>query len=541
MQNILYIKLKNIGLGLILTMLFIVPVTQVNGQEVQQNQLKFGRLLRLVDSYYVDSANVDALTEKAIVHLLSELDPHSVYISKDEVDKMNEPLKGNFEGIGISFNIFKDTLLVTTTISGGPSEKVGLRAGDRIVEVDDKNIAGIGLKNTDVFDMLRGDKGTKVNLKILRKNYAELLDFTIIRDKIPIFSLDASFMLDGNTGYIKLNKFSATTTEEFTAAMNQLKQENMKNLILDLRGNGGGYLNTSIEISDQFLKDEELVVYTEGLNEPKREYKATANGVFEDGNLVVLVDEGSASASEIVSGAIQDWDRGIIIGRRSFGKGLVQKPYFLTDGSMVRLTTAHYYTPSGRCIQKPYEKGLTDYRKDYQNRISHGEMFSADSIVFDDTQKHKTLVNGRDVFGGGGVMPDIFVPMDTSIHYQYINKLRGKSIIYNFVIDYTDKNRQEIKNKYPEFEAFNRNFNISEDIINEIVENGEKEGIEKDKESLAFTKENMSREIKAFIARDLYTRNDFYRVYYNDDEVIKVALKVIENQKDYNSKLVSTE
>ena len=542
MRNISVRKLRNIGLNLLMVFTLLIPSHFITAQEsVQKNQLKFGRLLRLVDGYYVDSANVDKLTEKAIVHLLSELDPHSVYISKEEVDKMNEPLKGNFEGIGISFNIFKDSLLVTTTISGGPSEKVGLRAGDRIVEVDGKNIAGIGLKNSDVFDLLRGDKGTTVAIKVLRKNFGELLDFTIVRDKIPIFSLDASFMLNESTGYIKLNKFSATTTNEFVTAMNQLKQEDIKNLVLDLRGNGGGYLTSAIEISDQFLKDDEMVVYTSGLNEPKREYKATAKGTFEEGNLVVLVDESSASASEIVSGAVQDWDRGVIIGRRSFGKGLVQKPYFLTDGSMVRLTTAHYFTPSGRCIQKTYENGVKEYRQDVQNRLSHGEMFNADSIAFTDSLQYKTMNNGRVVFGGGGVMPDIFIPMDTSAHYRYYNRLRRNNIVYNFVLDYVDSNREKLEKKYKQFDEFNANFEVTTEMINQIVANGEKEEIEKDEESLAFTKKSMIKEIKAIIARDLYSRNDFYKIFYQDDEAILNALKVIENQQEYNILLVSSE
>jgi carboxyl-terminal processing protease len=541
MQNLLFEKHRKVGMLFILTILFITPSLFISAQEkVQQNQLKFGRLLRLVDSYYVDSANIDKLTEKAIVHLLSELDPHSVYMSKDEVDKMNEPLVGNFEGIGISFNIFKDTLLVTTTIAGGPSEKVGLRAGDRIVEVDSKIIAGKGIKNSDVFDMLRGNKGTTVNLKVLRKNTPGLLDFSIIRDKIPIYSLDASYMINESTGLIKLNKFSATTTEEFISAMKDLKKQNIKNLILDLRGNGGGYLKSAIEISEQFLNNNDLVVYTSGLNESKREYRATASGEFKKGNLVVLVDESSASASEIVSGAIQDWDRGIIIGRRSFGKGLVQKPYYLTDGSMVRLTTAHYYTPSGRCIQKPYEEGVDEYRDDYQKRLSNGEMFNADSIVFSDTLKYKTLLNGRTVHGGGGVMPDIFVPMDTSGHYPYVNRLRRNNIVNNFTLEYMDKNREELKSKYPDFNKFESKFEVSEEMISEIVENGVKEGIEKNEESLTFIKSDLKKEIKALLARDLYSRNDFYKIYYQDDESIIEALKVFENQKDYNKHLVST-
>lgn len=518
------------------------PVTEINAQEaVQKNQMKFGRLLRLVDGYYVDSADVDDLTEKAIIHLLSELDPHSVYISKEEVERMNEPLQGNFEGIGISFNIFKDTLLVTATIPGGPSEKLGLRAGDRIVQVDGKNIAGTGIKNTDVMNMLRGEKGTIVEVTVLRRNLDEMIDFRITRDKIPIFSLDASYMLDENTGYIKLNKFSATTTEEFTEAMTKLKSQNIQNLILDLRGNGGGYLKSAIEISDQFLDNNKMIVYTDGANDPRREYKATSKGIFKEGNLVILVDEASASASEIVSGAVQDWDRGIIVGRRSFGKGLVQKPYFLTDGSMVRLTTAHYYTPSGRNIQKPYDNGMESYKRDYLDRLSTGQLFSADSITLTDSLKFKTLVNGRDVYGGGGVMPDIFIPMDTSAHYRYYNRLRRNTIVYNFVLDFVDNNRDEIKRKYPEFIEFENNFIVSNDMVGELVAQGEKEGIEKDEESLAHTMNTIKKEIKALIARDVYSINDYYKILFQDDEAILKALDIIKNNAQYRNLLVTAD
>ncbi|HOI50339.1 MAG TPA: S41 family peptidase, partial [Prolixibacteraceae bacterium] len=336
------------SISLLTLTLLLSGILPAVSQGVQENTLKYGRLLRLVESYYVDTTSLNKLTEKAIVSVLQELDPHSVYIPKEEVEEMNEPLQGNFEGIGISFNVFQDTLLVTTTIPGGPSEKVGLLAGDRIIFIDGKKIAGIGLKNNDVFSMLRGAKGTRVSLQVSRKNQPDLLDFTIIRDKIPIYSLDASYMIDKETGYIKLNRFSATTVDEFKEALAQLKRQNLRNLILDLRGNGGGYLKAAIDLADEFLPDKKLVVYTQGVNNPKKEYTATARGDFEQGKLVVLVNEGSASASEIVAGAVQDWDRGIIIGRRSFGKGLVQQPFFLTDGSMVRLTTAHYFTPSGR-------------------------------------------------------------------------------------------------------------------------------------------------------------------------------------------------
>ncbi len=522
--------------------LTIIPAANIYAQEaVQKNQMKFGRLLRLIDGFYVDSANVDELTEKAIVHMLSELDPHSVYISKEEVDKMNEPLVGNFEGIGISFNIFKDTLLITTIIPGGPSEKVGLRAGDRILQVDGKNIAGTGMKNSDVVNLIRGEKGTTVAITVLRRNAGELLDFSIVRDKIPIHSLDASFMLDNETGYIRLNKFSATTTDEFTAAMSDLKGQNLKNLILDLRGNGGGYLKTAVEIADQFLENNRVIVYTEGLHDSKKEYKASAKGIFKNGNLIVLVDEASASASEIVSGAVQDWDRGLIIGRRSFGKGLVQKPYFLTDGSMVRLTTAHYYTPSGRNIQKPYDNGVESYKRDYLDRLSTGQLFSADSITLADSLKFKTLVNGRNVYAGGGVMPDIFIPMDTSVHYQYFNRLRRNNIVYNYVLDYVDHHRSDIKQQYPVFSKFDENFQVSNEMIEEIVAQGEEEGIKKDEKSLSFTLNTIKREIKALIVRDVYTSNDFYKIFYRDDEAILKAMEVLKNNEAYRNLLVTAE
>jgi carboxyl-terminal processing protease len=527
---------------MIFSMAILMLIPPVSAQEnVQKNQLKFGRLLRLVEGYYVDSADVDKLTEKAIIHLLSELDPHSVYISKDEVDKMNEPLQGNFEGIGISFNIYKDTLLITSIIPGGPSEKVGIRAGDRIVSVDGKNIASTGIKNSDVFDMLRGEKGTTVELKVMRRTAEELLDFTIIRDKIPIYSLDASYMLDNETGFIKLNKFSATTTDEFTQAIEELKSQKMRNLILDLRGNGGGYLKTAIEISDHFLDGNKMIVYTDGMNDPRRDYKSTSKGIFKEGNLVILVDESSASASEIVSGAVQDWDRGLIIGRRSFGKGLVQKPYFLTDGSMVRLTTAHYYTPSGRGIQKPYNTGVENYRRDYMDRFSSGQLFSIDSIILPDSLRFKTLVNGRNVYGGGGIMPDIFVPMDTSSYNRYYNRLRRNNIIYNFVLDYVDSNRSKLQKQYPDFNQFNKNFNVTSEMVEKIIAQGEKEGIERDESSLSFTLNTMSNEIKALIARDIFTRNEFYRIIFQDDDAIQKALEVIENKERYRNLLVSAE
>lgn len=518
-------------------LLLLGPVITYAQETVQLNQLKFGRLLGLLNNYYVDSVNIEKLTEDAIVNMLSELDPHSIYISKEDVEKMNEPLRGNFEGIGISFNIFKDTLMVTSIIAGGPSEKAGLLAGDRILEINKKNIAGTGIIDSDVQDLLRGKKGTTVGLKVIRKPNNELLDFSVVRDKIPIYSIEASYMLNESTGYIKLNNFSATTMDEFYKAMDELKTQNIKNLVLDLRGNTGGYLNTAIQLTDQFLKSGKMIVFTNGQNEPQREYKSTSTETFADGNFVVLVDELSASASEIVSGAIQDWDRGLIIGRRTYGKGLVQRPFYLTDGSVIRLTTAHYYTPSGRCIQKPYDGDVAEYRQEYRNRT--GEMFSVDKISVADSLAYKTLVNGRTVFGGGGIVPDIFIPLDTSSHYQYINRFRRNNIIYSYALEYIDNNRSELLRKYNDFKKFDKEFIVTDKMIDELVITGEKEGIKKNDESLAFTINDFKKEIKSLIARDLFTINEYYKVYFQDDEAILKALDVIKNQSQYNTILAS--
>ena len=524
--------------GMVLFSLFL-GAGAVQAQDVQGDMVKFGRLLRLIDTYYVDSTNVDKLTEDAIVSVLAKLDPHSVYISKEEVDKMNEPLVGSFEGIGISFNIFRDTLMVVTTIPGGPSEKVGLMPGDRIMVVDGKPVAGIGLKNSDVMDMLRGDKGTRVDLAIQRKRNSKLIDFTIIRDKIPLYSLDASYMLNDETGYIKINRFAATTTDEFLTAIRDLKHNpGLKSLVLDLRGNGGGYLKSAIELADQFLGDKRLVVYTQGINDSRKDYKATALGEFEQGRVVVLIDEGSASASEIVTGAIQDWDRGIVIGRRSFGKGLVQQPFPLTDGSIIRLTTAHYYTPSGRCIQKPYNDGLQAYQEDYFNRFENGELFSADSIHFDKNQTFATLKNKRTVYGGGGIMPDVFVPLDTSANYVLYNQVIRKNILNTSVLSYLDEHRDALQKNYPAFAGYNKNFEVGDDLIDEMIVEADQEKIEKTDESVAFAKPLMKKQVKALIARDLYGPGYYYQVINQDEDIIKKAIEVLDNASKYDKLLV---
>lgn len=525
--------LKNV-VAITLGLILLTGAGKATAQDVQGSTMKFGRLLRLIDSYYVDTTNVDKLTENAIVEVLRQLDPHSVYISKEEVAKMNEPLQGNFEGVGISFNVLHDTLLVVATVPGGPSEKVGLRAGDRIVSVDSKNIAGIGLKNTDVYDYLRGKKGTKVELKVKRKGELNLLDFTVIRDKIPINSLDASYMLNENTGYIKLNKFSATTTNEFFEAIKTLKASpKLSNLVLDLRGNGGGYLVAAVELADQFLTAYKLVVYTQGVHADKKEFNSTALGEMEQGKVIVLIDEGSASASEIVAGAIQDWDRGVIIGRRSYGKGLVQQPYPLTDGSMIRLTTAHYYTPSGRCIQKPYDNGVEDYQKDYLKRMEKGELFSKDSINQNISQKYETKVSKRTVYGGGGIMPDLFIPLDTSKYYAYYNNLLRKNVVYTGVLDLMDAKREEFKQKYSDFNTFAAKFEVTDEMLEKIIDAGEKEGVKRDEKSIEFARPIMKRQMKALMARDLFSLSHYFQIMNADDEAIKKSMDVLSKRGSY--------
>ena len=556
-------KFRNAGASILLGILMVAVGSNLKAQEVQDNAMKFGRLLRLIDSYYVDSTKINDLTEKAIVEVLRNLDPHSVYISKEEVEKMNEPLQGNFEGVGISFNVFKDTLLVVTTVPGGPSEKVGLRAGDRIVQVDAKVIANIGLRNTDVYDLLRGKKGTRVDLKVKRKGEPNLLDFTVIRDKIPINSLDASYMLDDNTGYIKLNKFAATTTNEFFEAIKALKTSSKLNsLVLDLRGNGGGYLTAAIELADQFLTAYKLVVYTSGLHAEKKEYNATPLGELEQGKLVILIDESSASASEIVSGAIQDWDRGVLIGRRSYGKGLVQQPFPLTDGSMIRLTTAHYYTPSGRCIQKPYADGVDAYQKDYMHRIETGELFSKDSVAQNKTEKYLTKTSKRTVYGGGGIMPDVFIPLDTSKYYVYYNMLNRRNVVYTTVLGIMDQNRSDFTQKYPDFKTFNDKFVVSDEMVDKVLAAGEKavgdvpemvipeegenvktvvkpkevkkeEPYKPDPKSIEFARPLLKKQIKGLIARDLFSMSEYFQVMNADDTAIKKALEVINKRGEY--------
>ncbi|MFH2095604.1 MAG: S41 family peptidase [Bacteroidota bacterium] len=510
----------------------------VKSQVLDEHVFKFKRVFDIISTYYVDTVNKEQEVENAIIGMLKELDPHSIYISKDEVDDMNEPLQGNFEGIGIQFNILNDTLMVVSTIPGGPSEKLGIKAGDRIVRIDDENVAGVGLKNNDVVKKLRGDKGTRVNVLIERRGLAEKLDFTITRDKIPIFSVDASYMINLTTGYIKINRFSATTMKEFSDAVSTLKGKGAQNLILDLRGNGGGYLNTSIDLADEFLPDDQMIVYTEGIKSPRSDYKATGSGSFEKGRLVIMVDEGSASASEIVTGAIQDWDRGVVIGRRTFGKGLVQRPFNLPDGSMIRLTVARYYTPTGRLIQKPYEDGTSEYSRDIITRYNNGELTNADSIHFPDSLKYYTLNNKRVVYGGGGIMPDIFIPLDTTYNgNNFYSKLIRKGVLNKFSLDYVDKNREELNTKYPDFEKFKSSFTVTDELFNQLVAEAENEKIEKNEEEIAAAKTSISKDLKSVIARNIWSQSEFYEIFNQDDEAYMKAVEIISDKKLYEAKL----
>lgn len=481
-----------------------------------------------IANLYVDDVDEDKLVEDAIINMLEELDPHSTYSDAEEVKKLNEPLVGNFDGIGVQFNMATDTLFIIQPVSGGPSEKVGILAGDRIIEVNDTVIAGVKMSTEEIMRRLRGPKGTKVNLKIMRRGVSGLLPFTVKRDKIPVYSLDASYMMNKTTGYIRISRFAATTAEEFEKALHDLQKKGMRNLILDLQGNGGGYLNAAIEIANHMLQKGELIVYTEGKRNPRTEFNARGNGDFRDGKLVVLVDEFSASASEIVTGAIQDWDRGTVVGRRTFGKGLVQRPIDLPDGSMIRLTVARYYTPSGRCIQKPYES-IEQYNKDLIERYNRGEMLSADSIHFPDSLKAKTLKLGHTVYGGGGIMPDYFVPIDTTYYTDYYLALRDKGAIVQENLKLIDAHRSEWKEKYKTFERFNKRFEVSDEMLEDLISLGKTLGAEFKEDEYKTALPLIKIQLKALIARDLWDMNEYFQVINSINNTVQKGLELIEN------------
>lgn len=504
-----------------------------NTLSAQSNQA--ARKLQLaefaISRLYVDEVNEEELVEKAITSMLEELDPHSTYTNAEEARKMNEPLEGEFEGIGIQFQMMEDTLLVVQPVSGGPSEKVGILAGDRITAVEDTLIAGVKMSTEEIMSRLRGPKGSVVKLTIIRRDIDEPLTFDVKRDKIPIYSLDASYMITPTTGYIRLNKFGANTIEEFQAALSKLQSQGMKDLILDLQGNGGGYLNAAIDLANEFLPQKSLIVYTEGKASKRSEFVAKGNGNFLKGKLVVLVDEYSASASEIVSGAIQDWDRGTIVGRRTFGKGLVQRPIDLPDGSMIRLTIARYYTPSGRCIQKPYEKGEEeDYDNDLAKRLEHGELMHADSIHLPDSLMFKTKRLGRTVYGGGGIMPDYFVPIDTTLYSDYHRDLVAKGVVIKTTLNYIEKNRKALTKNYRKFDDFNRKFEVSNELLDELRKEGEKSGVPFNETEYNTSLPRIKAQLKALIARDIWEMSEYYQIMNQTDDVVQQALKIIEKE-----------
>lgn len=528
--------MKRIGLTLLLGAMVIAQAGAQNNNNKEARKLQMA--LYAISNLYVDPTDQNKLVEDGIIGMLEKLDPHSNYLNPEETKEMTEPLQGNFDGIGIQFNMLTDTLYVIQVIPGGPSEKVGLRAGDRILQVNDTIIAGVQMKTNDIMKRLRGKKGTEVTVKVLRDKNPELLDFKIIRDKIPVFSLDAAYMLDKTTGYIKLNRFAASSMDEYKEAFAKLKKSGMKNLVLDLQGNGGGFLNIAIDLADEFLDRGKLIVYTEGTNQPREEANATNKGDFEQGRLAILVDEGSASASEIVSGAIQDWDRGVIVGRRTFGKGLVQKPIPLPDGSMIRLTVSRYYTPNGRSIQKPYEKGDADaYQHDLIDRYNKGELMSADSIHFPDSMKYNTLVTGRTVYGGGGIMPDIFIPIDTTLSSPYHRRLVATGIVNRAAMNYLDEHRTEITRQYKNFDKYKAGFTISERLLQQVVEMANEEKIEYNEEQFNHAKPLLSLQLKALIARDMYEMNEYFQIMNDINDSLKAALRIINDPENYEQTL----
>ena len=510
-----------------LLMLSPLGLTAQEDMTPQEAAQKFGTLMRYIGQLYVDSVSVEELTERAIVTMLEDLDPHSVYFSPEELKEADEPLNGNFEGIGVQFNIFKDTIIVVSPISGGPSERLGIRAGDRIVEVDGENAAGIGITNRDVMKLLKGPKGTVVQVGIKREGVKDLLTFDITRDKIPIYSIDAVHMVDKKIGYIKVSRFAKTTMDEFREALVELQDQGMKDLILDLQGNGGGMLRTAIDMSDEFLSGDKLIVYTEGRAFEREDTFAQYKGLFEKGRLVVLIDEASASASEIVSGAVQDWDRGLVMGRRSFGKGLVQRPMRLPDGSAVRLTVQKYYTPSGRCIQKPYDDGVEAYRKEKFERYERGEFMSLDSLELPDSLMHKTRLLEREVYGGGGILPDIFVPLDTSMSSETFSRILRKGLCSRYALSQVDADRSAWEARHASEDEFVANMAFSGEERAAFKAFVTDEGVDIDEEEWTRSLPAIELRLKAFYGRNIYNSRTFYRIIGGLNEALEEAIRVL--------------
>ena len=485
----------------------------------------------MINQMYVDTVNMERQVEDAITGMLSKLDPHSSYTNAKETKKLNEPLQGNFDGIGVQFNMLEDTLVVIQPTSKGPSERAGILAGDRIVSVNDTAIAGVKMSKEDIMSRLRGPRGTKVTLGVVRRGIKDVLTFKIKRDKIPVNSLDAAYMVEPGIGLVRFSNFAATTHDEVVTAIRKLQEEGMKDLIIDLQGNGGGYLNAAVELASEFLPRDSMIVYTKGRGGMNMgEFRSTGGGIFSQGRIVVLVDEYSASAAEILSGAIQDHDRGTIVGRRTFGKGLVQRPINLEDGSMIRLTIARYYTPAGRCIQKPYEKGdAKSYARDVVERYNRGELTNADSIHFPDSLRYKTLKKGRTVYGGGGIMPDIFVPLDTMRYTKLHRELSARSYVVNANLKFIDKNRKQLTKQYKDFDTFLQKFTVPEDVIDQMLADAEKKDSlhAKDDAELQKTRKDVALILKGLVTRDLWDMSEYFQIIYAEDPVVLRALEVL--------------
>lgn len=510
----------------------------------QSNQAQIKKLVNAefaISQFYVDSVDQTKLVEDAIRGMLDELDPHSSYTTPEETKELEEPLQGNFSGVGIQFNMKDDTLYVIQTVAGGPSERLGILAGDRIIEVNDTVIAGVGMKNTDIMKRLRGPKGTKVDVLVTRRGVPEPIHFRITRDDIPLYSVDAAYMADATTGYVRVSRFAEKTFEEFSDAVKKLKKKGMRQIIIDLTDNGGGYLQTAIEMANEFLDQGQSIVYTQGYNQPRYDAQALGRGSMKDMKVVVMVNQYSASASEILSGALQDWDRGVIVGRRTFGKGLVQRPIRFEDGSMMRLTVARYYTPAGRCIQKPYEPGDKEaYAKDIYNRYLDGELANADSIHFADSLKYTTLTRHRVIYGGGGIMPDDFVPLDTTEYSNYYRDLLAKGSVNRYVVNYVDANRQRLLDSYKSVEDFVDGFEVDDEMMLGLVECGRADSVPLDSAQWERSREMARTVVKALIARDIYTDPEaYYLVANRRNAIFTRALAIISDDELYNS-LLST-
>jgi len=515
-------------------LLVLLPIAAIaqwrvnNSDNSPLRKLQFAEIA--ITNLYVDSVDENRLAEDAIRGMLNKLDPHSSYSTPKEVKEMNEPLQGNFEGIGVQFNMMDDTLLIIQPVTNGPSEKVGIIAGDRIVSVNDTAIAGVKMSKEEIMKRLRGPKGTKVRLGIVRNGIKDRLLFTVVRDKIPLKTVDAHYMIRPGIGYIRIGSFGQTTHEEFLSALKDLQQQGMQKLVLDLQENGGGYLRAAVDVADEFLQNKDLIVYTEGRRTQRMEYNADGGGHFLDGQVVVLVDSYTASAAEIVTGAIQDQDRGIVVGRRTFGKGLVQRPIDLPDGSMIRLTVAHYYTPSGRCIQKPYTKGENrNYAMDVVNRLKSGELTNSDSIHFADSLKFETLRQHRTVYGGGGIMPDYYVPLDTTIYTRFHRELAAKSIVIQQNLRYVDNHRKELKNQWPVFADFKERYEVPQQLIDDVLAEGEKQKVKpRDEAELEKTLPYLRLQLKALIARDLWDMSEYFSVFNEQSQIVKKALELLQ-------------